>query len=133
VIGRQEMAKRVPALSSAQVANIKRDPEKVVELVDGAVPGLRLRVTPAGTKTWSLNVRAAGVMRRFDVGAGLGLADARRKAEELRRQVRQGIPDGGAKGAEGPRQGCRAGNWNIRRGNHQLFRDGAGGPPAIPR
>ncbi len=85
------MAKRVPALTSAQVTNLKPDPAKVVEIVDGAVAGLRLRVTPAGTRTWSLNIRAAGVMRRFDVGAGLGLAEARRKAEDVRRQVREGI------------------------------------------
>lgn len=85
------MAKRVPPLTAAQVANLKPDPKKVVELVDGALPGLRLRVTPAGTRTWSLNIRAAGVMRRFEVGAGLGLADARRKGEELRRQIRDGL------------------------------------------
>ena len=85
-----QMAKRVPPLSSAQVSNLKPDLTRVVELIDGAVAGLRLRVTPAGTKTWSLNIRAAGIMRRFDVGAGLGLAEARKKAEDLRRQVRAG-------------------------------------------
>jgi integrase len=83
------MAKRVPPLSSAQVANLKPDSTKVVELVDGAVPGLRLRVTPAGTRSWSLNMRVAGVMRRFDVGAGLGLAEARKVAGEMRRQIRK--------------------------------------------
>ena len=84
------MAKRVPPLSSAQVANLKPYPDKVRELVDGAVAGLRLRMTPAGTRSWSLNIRASGVMRRFDVGAGLGLAAARERAEEIRRQVRDG-------------------------------------------
>ena len=71
------MAKRVPPLSSAQVANVRPHPTKVVELVDGGVPGLRLRVTPAGTRSWSLNMRASGKMRRFDVGVGLGLSAAR--------------------------------------------------------
>jgi hypothetical protein len=84
------MAKRVPPLTSAQVANFKPDSDNVRELVDGAVAGLRLRVTPAGTRSWSLNIRASGVMRRFDVGAGLGLAAAREKAKEIRRQVRDG-------------------------------------------
>jgi integrase len=84
------MAKRVPPLSSAQVANLKPDPGRVRELVDGAVPGLRLRVTPSGTRTWSLTIRAAGKMRRFDVGSSLGLAEARKKAEDLRRQIREG-------------------------------------------
>jgi hypothetical protein len=84
------MAKRVPPLSSAQVANLKPNLKKTLELVDGAVPGLRLRVTSAGTRSWSLNMRAAGVMRRFDVGAGLGLAEARKKAGDLRRQIQEG-------------------------------------------
>jgi len=84
------MAKRVPPLSSAQVANVKPNPTKTVELIDGAVPGLRLRVTPAGTRTWSLNIRSVGIMRRFEVGKGLGLAEARKKAEELRRQIQVG-------------------------------------------
>ena len=37
----------------ASEGNLKPDPTKVVELVDGAVRGLRLRVTPAGTRSWS--------------------------------------------------------------------------------
>ncbi len=84
------MARRVPPLSSTQVAKLKPDPNKTIELVDGAVPGLRLRVTPLGTRSWSLNVRAAGIMRRFDVGAGLGLAEARQKATQLRRNIQAG-------------------------------------------
>jgi integrase len=71
--------------------NLKPDPAKTLELVDGAVPGLRFRVTPNGTKTWSLNMRAAGVMRRFDVGSGLGLSDARKRATELRRRIQDGV------------------------------------------
>ena len=84
------MAKRVPPLSAVQIAKMKPDPTKVIELVDGDVPGLRLRVTPAGTRTWSLNMRANGVMRRFEVGAGLGLKEARDKARLLRHDIKQG-------------------------------------------
>ena len=84
------MAKRVPPLSAATLTKFKPDPVKVLELVDGAVPGLRVRITPAGTRTWSLNIRAQGRMRRFDVGQGLGLAEARLKAEELRRRIKGG-------------------------------------------
>ena len=62
------MAKRVPPLSAATLTKFKPDPVKVLELVDGAVPGLRVRITPAGTRSWSLNIRAQGKMRRFDVG-----------------------------------------------------------------
>ena len=84
------MAKRVPPLTAAAVAKIKPDPVQTLEFVDGDVPGLRLRVTPKGTRTWSLNIRAAGVMRRFEVGAGLGLAEARVKAKGIRQRVADG-------------------------------------------
>lgn len=84
------MAKRVKPLSSAQVRNLKPG-KTTIELVDGAVPGLRVRMTPGGVMTWSLNVRdRRGERRRFDVGRGLGLAVAREKAEQLRRQIREG-------------------------------------------
>ena len=78
------MPKRVPALSAKALAAIRPAAEPV-ELVDGHTPGLRVRIHPSGTRTWSLNIRdATGTRRRFDVGAGLGLAEARRRAEELR-------------------------------------------------
>ena len=84
------VAKRVKPLSSAQVRNLK-PASSTIELVDGAVPGLRVRMTPNGVMTWSLNIRdAKGVRRRFDIGRDLGLADAREEAEEIRRQIRSG-------------------------------------------
>ena len=84
------MAKRVPPLNAAKLTKFKPDPTKVLELVDGAVPGLRVRITPAGTRSWSLNIRSHGRMRRFDVGRGLGLSDARKEAEDLRRRIKAG-------------------------------------------
>src|SRR5258708_1609040 len=85
------MPKRVPALSVKTLDAI-RPTAKPIELVDGQIPGLRVRVHPSGARTWSLNIRDAnGTRRRFDVGTGLRLAEARRKAEELRRMVREGV------------------------------------------
>jgi integrase len=84
------MAKRVPPLTAAALAKIKPDPARTLEFVDGDVPGLRLRVTPKGKRTWSLNIRASGVMRRFDVGTGMGLAEARVKAKSLRQRIAEG-------------------------------------------
>ncbi|MCP4309481.1 MAG: integrase family protein [bacterium] len=85
------MAKRVPPLSSAAIRNLKPG-KQTVELVDGAVPGLRVRMTPNGVLTWSLNIRdAKGARRRFDIGRGLGLAEARENADRVRRQVRDGV------------------------------------------
>jgi len=45
---------------------------------------------PAGTRSWSLNIRAQGKMRRFDLGRSLGLAEARLKAEDMRRKIKDG-------------------------------------------
>ena len=84
------MPKRVPPLSAVQLAQIKLDPFKVIELTDGAVPGLRFRLTPAGTRSWSLNIRANGKMQRFEVGQNLGLSEARSKAEKLKVEIKNG-------------------------------------------
>jgi integrase len=85
------MPRRVPPLSVKTLASVRPCAKKTIELVDGYVPGLRVRILPSGKRTWSLNIRdSKGVRRRFDVGTGLGLAEARRKAEELRHTVRGG-------------------------------------------
>jgi integrase len=84
------LAKRVKPLTSAQIRNLKPG-KTTIELVDGAVPGLRVRMTPNGVMSWSLNIRdAKSVRRRFDIGRGLGLAEAREEAGDLRRLVRGG-------------------------------------------
>jgi integrase len=62
------------------------------DLADAALPGLRLRVTPAGAATWVLACRDAhSRMRRFPLGAfpAMGLAEAREKARALRVRVRE--------------------------------------------
>ena len=86
----EQMPKRVPPLSAVLLAQIKPEPSEVIELTDGAVLGLRFRVTPAGTRSWSLNIRANGKMRRFEVGQNLGLSEARLKAEELKVKIKNG-------------------------------------------
>jgi integrase len=95
-----------------QIKNLKPNPLKTVELIDGAVPGLRVRISPSGSTTWSLNIRdAKGNRRRFDVGSGLGLAAARDKAEKLRRQIRDGRDPTAEKKAE--RERARAAHAGI--------------------
>ena len=84
------MPRRVAPLSVKKLASV-RPGQRPIELVDGYVPGLRIRILPSGTRTWSLNIRdSKGVRRRFEVGSGLSLAEARRKAEDLRRSIRGG-------------------------------------------
>lgn len=91
------MAKRVPPLSALKISKTTPHPKRTIELVDGAVPGLRLRILPSGTRTWSLAMRANGVMRRFEVGTGLGLSAAREKAQSLRLEIQSGADPTAAK------------------------------------
>lgn len=66
-------------------------------LSDSVVAGLQLRVSPDGSKMWSLRLKTkAGIARRVTLGeAGneapkLTVAEARKKAEDIRSQVRGG-------------------------------------------
>ena len=82
------------------MANVKhnqltaRQVEKLVEpgtYADGE--GLTLRVSASGNRRWVLRLTVDG--QRTNVGIGsyprVGLAEARRKAEENRRAVRDGV------------------------------------------
>lgn len=63
------------------------------DLADALLPGLRLRLTPAGSATWALACRDPhGRMRRFPLGAfpAMGVAEARDRARALRVRVREG-------------------------------------------
>lgn len=84
------MPRRVKPLNAKQLENWKPDPERTLERVDGAVPGLWVRLAPNGDVSWSLNVRVQGARRRIAIGRGLKLAEARRKAEEARLAIGKG-------------------------------------------
>ena len=63
------------------------------DIPDGFVPGLWLRLTPAGSKSWSLQCRDRhGQMRRFPLGAypALGISEARDAARKLRAEIAEG-------------------------------------------
>ncbi len=67
---------------------------KRIELGDQDTRCLRLRITPNGVVSWSLLCKdATGRTRRYLIGnyPGLGLRDARIKAQRLREQVRDGF------------------------------------------
>ena len=75
------MPKRIQPLTAKGLDAVRPRDGAVVELGDGLLTGLRVRVS-AGGRFWSLNIRNAnGERRRVDVGANLTLADARRRAE----------------------------------------------------
>ena len=84
------MPKRARPLNAKQLEKLRPDPHGTLELIDGAVAGLRARLAPNGKVSWSLSVRVEGVRRRIGVGKGLGLAEARRKAEEARSAIARG-------------------------------------------
>ncbi|MFO1160075.1 MAG: integrase arm-type DNA-binding domain-containing protein [Reyranellaceae bacterium] len=62
------------------------------DITDGTVPGLSLRVTPAGHKSWTLRIKWRGERHRLDLGEypGTSLADARHLALEARRLAGRG-------------------------------------------
>ena len=64
-----------------------------MDLSDAVLPGLRLRLTAAGGRSWVLACRdTLGRMRRFPLGEypTMGIADAREAARAMRAEVRRG-------------------------------------------
>jgi integrase len=122
------MPKRVPPLSAKALA-VVRPGSEAIELVDGFLPGLRVRILPSGTRSWSLNIRdTKGVRRRFDLGPGLGLAEARRKAERLRQAVREGSdPTTERRAARQRAQAAREGEGTLGALLDTYFATGPGG------
>jgi integrase len=98
------MAKRVAPLNAKQLERWRPDPVRTLELVDGAVPGLWVRLAPNGEMSWSLNVRVQGARRRIGLGRGLRLAEARRKAEEARLLIARGEDPSEARRASAARR-----------------------------
>jgi integrase len=84
------MPRRIQPLTAKRLDAVRPSDDEVVELGDGHLPGLRVRITRGG-RYWSLNIRnVKGERRRFDVGDDLTLAEARRRAEALKHAIKQG-------------------------------------------
>jgi integrase len=84
------MPRRIPPLNAKRLEAVRPGDDEVVELGDGHLPGLRVRISRGG-RFWSLNIRnSRGERRRFDVGDNLSLADARQRAEIIKQAVKQG-------------------------------------------
>jgi integrase len=84
------MPRRIQPLNAKRLEAVRPSDDEVVELGDGHLPGLRVRISRGG-RFWSLNIRnSKGERRRFDVGDNLSLAEARRRAELLKQTVKQG-------------------------------------------
>jgi integrase len=84
------MPRHIQPLTAKRLDAVRPRDGEVIELGDGLLPGLRVRISRGG-RFWSLNIRdAKGERRRFDVGDNLTLAEARRRAEMLKQAVKQG-------------------------------------------
>src|SRR5450759_385750 len=65
------MPKHIQPLTAKRLDAVHPRDGDIIELGDGLLPGLRVRISRGG-RFWSLNIRnAKGERRRFDVGANL--------------------------------------------------------------
>jgi integrase len=80
-------------LTDLFVERVKGPSRGRVEYFDAAFPGLALRVTDRGHKSWSLHYRMHGRLRRFTLGTypAIKPAQARREAAEALDRARQGV------------------------------------------
>ena|SRR5688572_9497839 len=79
-------------LTARTVQSLKPTPGKRAEHFDHQVPGLALRVTPTGAKSWTVLYRHRGRLRRLTLGTldVLGLAKARERARSALADARDG-------------------------------------------
>ena len=104
------MPRHIQPLTAKRLDAVRPRDAEVVELGDGLLPGLRVRISQGG-RYWSLNIRnSKGERRRFDVGDNLSLAEARRRAETLKQAIKQGgDPTGERRDARQRAKDARAG------------------------
>jgi integrase len=122
------MPKRIQPLTAKGLDAVRPRVGEVIELGDGLVPGLRVRISVGG-RFWSLNIRNAnGERRRFDVGANLTLAEARRRAETLKQAIKQGSdPTGNRREARQRLKNAKAGIGTLGSIIEAYFDRGDGG------
>ncbi len=80
-------------LTAAAIERLKSPAEGQVDYFDAAFPGLALRVTAKGVKSWTYFGRVDGKQRRVTLGRWptLSLAKAREKAGEEADALREGV------------------------------------------
>lgn len=78
---------------TAKLIDSLKTPENRTEYFDDDVPGLCLRITEKGHKSWGLYYRFAGRQQRLGLGnyVALSLKDARKKAADALHDVAHGI------------------------------------------
>lgn len=80
-------------LTDLVIRSLKPPAEGVAEYTDGKVPGLRIRISKNGTKTFHYAYRYREESQRFTFGRypQMGLADARAKASEANVLLKRGV------------------------------------------
>lgn len=92
------MPKKAKPLSATEVRRLScatgadGQPYNTLHAV-GGVSGLLLQATPSGAKSWLLRTQVGAKRRSIGLGGfpDVGLAEARRKAQEYKEQIQQGI------------------------------------------
>ena len=81
------------ALTNLFVERVKPPPKGRVEYFDASFPGLALRVTQSGAKSWCAFYRFRGRLRRFTIGKYPAIKpdQARGEARAALDQVRRGV------------------------------------------
>jgi hypothetical protein len=102
------MPKRAAPLYAKQLERWRPDPVLTLERIDGSTPGLRARLGPNGRISWSLSIRVDGVRQRIALGKNLGLAEARKVAEQTRATIARGEDPGGVRRARTARRRAAA-------------------------
>jgi integrase len=87
------------SLTARTVESIKPTQGKRVEYFDTQIPGLALRVTPTGSKSWTVLYRHRSRLRRLTLGKAsvLSLADARDRARDFLHDATKGADPATAK------------------------------------
>jgi integrase len=88
-------------LTDVLIRKLRPEEGRQFEVFDSRVPGLAVRISPKGTKTFTLLYRAGRRARRMTVGRYplLSLAEARARAERALREVSEGRDPAAAKQA----------------------------------
>ena len=90
-------------LTEAGISRLPAAPEgERVEHADALAPGLVLRISDTGSKRWQVRFRVGGRAARMSLGAwpDLTLAEARKRAREVREQADAGVDPRDAREAE---------------------------------
>lgn len=87
-------------LTDVAIGKLQKPPSRR-EVPDGKIAGLYLVVQPSGAKSWALRYRVAGKPKKLTLGSypAVGLAAARKQAQEATGEVARGNDPAGAKKA----------------------------------